>query len=102
MEELQITYKTFRMYRVLGKGGFGEVCACQVNRNTKNKVIKKRYSNKSPWNSSIGSGNRQDVRLQETGKETHQKAQGRIDGSNRETYSAKDQLAICGESGVCV
>lgn len=29
--ELQpITYKTFRMYRVLGKGGFGEVCACQV------------------------------------------------------------------------
>lgn len=31
LEELQITYKTFRMYRVLGKGGFGEVCACQVS-----------------------------------------------------------------------
>lgn len=31
LEALQITYKTFRMYRVLGKGGFGEVCACQVS-----------------------------------------------------------------------
>lgn len=30
LEAQQITYKTFRMYRVLGKGGFGEVCACQV------------------------------------------------------------------------
>lgn len=27
---IPITKKTFRMYRVLGKGGFGEVCACQV------------------------------------------------------------------------
>ena len=25
-----VTKNTFRMYRVLGKGGFGEVCACQV------------------------------------------------------------------------
>lgn len=31
LEAQQITYKTFRMYRVLGKGGFGEVCACQVS-----------------------------------------------------------------------
>lgn len=30
LEALPVTYKTFRMYRVLGKGGFGEVCACQV------------------------------------------------------------------------
>ena len=30
MEAQPITSKTFRMYRVLGKGGFGEVCACQV------------------------------------------------------------------------
>lgn len=30
LEAQPITYKTFRMYRVLGKGGFGEVCACQV------------------------------------------------------------------------
>ncbi len=27
---MPITKNTFRMYRVLGKGGFGEVCACQV------------------------------------------------------------------------
>lgn len=30
LEAQPITSKTFRMYRVLGKGGFGEVCACQV------------------------------------------------------------------------
>lgn len=30
LEAQPVTYKTFRMYRVLGKGGFGEVCACQV------------------------------------------------------------------------
>ena len=29
LERQPVTYKTFRMYRVLGKGGFGEVCACQ-------------------------------------------------------------------------
>lgn len=29
LERLPITKSTFRMYRVLGKGGFGEVCACQ-------------------------------------------------------------------------
>ncbi|CAB4066314.1 GRK4_5_6 [Lepeophtheirus salmonis] len=29
LERANVTYKTFRMYRVLGKGGFGEVCACQ-------------------------------------------------------------------------
>lgn len=31
LEAQPVTYKTFRMYRVLGKGGFGEVCACQVS-----------------------------------------------------------------------
>ncbi|CAF0926250.1 unnamed protein product [Brachionus calyciflorus] len=29
LEHIPITKNTFRMYRVLGKGGFGEVCACQ-------------------------------------------------------------------------
>lgn len=29
LERVPITKNTFRMYRVLGKGGFGEVCACQ-------------------------------------------------------------------------
>ena len=29
LEQMPITKNTFRMYRVLGKGGFGEVCACQ-------------------------------------------------------------------------
>ncbi|XP_066549438.1 G protein-coupled receptor kinase 5 [Amia ocellicauda] len=30
LERLPVTKNTFRQYRVLGKGGFGEVCACQV------------------------------------------------------------------------
>ena len=29
LEKLPVTKNSFRMYRVLGKGGFGEVCACQ-------------------------------------------------------------------------
>lgn len=38
LEAQPVTYKTFRMYRVLGKGGFGEVCACQVS-----KICLKKY-----------------------------------------------------------
>jgi len=30
LERQPVTKGTFRQYRVLGKGGFGEVCACQV------------------------------------------------------------------------
>nr|CAB3250910.1 G protein-coupled receptor kinase 6 [Phallusia mammillata] len=30
LESQAVTKNTFRQYRVLGKGGFGEVCACQV------------------------------------------------------------------------
>lgn len=36
-----MTQKTFRMYRVLGKGGFGEVCACQVRATGKMYACKK-------------------------------------------------------------
>ncbi|XP_034936978.1 G protein-coupled receptor kinase 5 [Chelonus insularis] len=41
LEKQPITYKTFRMYRVLGKGGFGEVCACQVRATGKMYACKK-------------------------------------------------------------
>ncbi|GLV32684.1 G protein-coupled receptor kinase 2 [Carabus blaptoides fortunei] len=41
LEALPVTYKTFRMYRVLGKGGFGEVCACQVRATGKMYACKK-------------------------------------------------------------
>ncbi|KAK6621915.1 G protein-coupled receptor kinase 2 [Polyplax serrata] len=41
LESLPVTYKTFRMYRVLGKGGFGEVCACQVRATGKMYACKK-------------------------------------------------------------
>ena len=36
-----MTKNTFRMYRVLGKGGFGEVCACQVRATGKMYACKK-------------------------------------------------------------
>ena len=36
-----VTKNTFRMYRVLGKGGFGEVCACQVRATGKMYACKK-------------------------------------------------------------
>jgi len=41
LERQQVTYKTFRMYRVLGKGGFGEVCACQTRSTGKMYACKK-------------------------------------------------------------
>ncbi|KAG5882457.1 hypothetical protein JTB14_036459 [Gonioctena quinquepunctata] len=41
LESQSVTYKTFRMYRVLGKGGFGEVCACQVRATGKMYACKK-------------------------------------------------------------
>lgn len=41
LESQTITAKTFRMYRVLGKGGFGEVCACQVRATGKMYACKK-------------------------------------------------------------
>ncbi|CAD7085285.1 unnamed protein product [Hermetia illucens] len=39
LEAQPITYKTFRMYRVLGKGGFGEVCACQKKQSARTRPI---------------------------------------------------------------
>lgn len=41
LEAQPITQHTFRMYRVLGKGGFGEVCACQVRATGKMYACKK-------------------------------------------------------------
>lgn len=41
LEMRPVTKNTFRMYRVLGKGGFGEVCACQVKSTGKMYACKK-------------------------------------------------------------
>jgi len=41
LEQQAVTSKTFRMYRVLGKGGFGEVCACQTRSTGKMYACKK-------------------------------------------------------------
>uniref|UniRef100_A0A673CBC0 G protein-coupled receptor kinase n=1 Tax=Sphaeramia orbicularis TaxID=375764 RepID=A0A673CBC0_9TELE len=41
LENQPVTKNTFRQYRVLGKGGFGEVCACQVRATGKMYACKK-------------------------------------------------------------
>ncbi|XP_048474406.1 G protein-coupled receptor kinase 5-like isoform X1 [Rhincodon typus] len=41
LERQAVTRDTFRQYRVLGKGGFGEVCACQVRATGKMYACKK-------------------------------------------------------------
>ncbi|KAG7516432.1 G protein-coupled receptor kinase 6 [Solea senegalensis] len=41
LERRPVTKNTFRQYRVLGKGGFGEVCACQVRATGKMYACKK-------------------------------------------------------------
>ncbi|XP_038071102.1 G protein-coupled receptor kinase 5-like isoform X2 [Patiria miniata] len=41
LEGQAVTKNTFRQYRVLGKGGFGEVCACQVRATGKMYACKK-------------------------------------------------------------
>ncbi|KAI1882568.1 hypothetical protein AGOR_G00252090 [Albula goreensis] len=41
LERQPVTKETFRQYRVLGKGGFGEVCACQVRASGKMYACKK-------------------------------------------------------------
>uniref|UniRef100_A0A914UHF1 G protein-coupled receptor kinase n=1 Tax=Plectus sambesii TaxID=2011161 RepID=A0A914UHF1_9BILA len=41
LEKRPIDKHTFRLYRVLGKGGFGEVCACQVRASGKMYALKK-------------------------------------------------------------
>nr|XP_033805111.1 G protein-coupled receptor kinase 5-like [Geotrypetes seraphini] len=41
LERQVVTKDTFRQYRVLGKGGFGEVCACQVRATGKMYACKK-------------------------------------------------------------
>ncbi|CAL1573384.1 unnamed protein product [Knipowitschia caucasica] len=41
LERQPVTKSTFRQYRVLGKGGFGEVCACQVRATGKMYACKK-------------------------------------------------------------
>ncbi|VDD96224.1 unnamed protein product [Enterobius vermicularis] len=41
LEKRPVDKRTFRLYRVLGKGGFGEVCACQVRSSGKMYALKK-------------------------------------------------------------
>lgn len=71
LEAQPITYKTFRMYRVLGKGGFGEVCACQVRVTQFFMPVHGSHMATLPIIINAGTCNRKNVRLQETREETH-------------------------------
>lgn len=88
------------MYRVLGKGGFGEVCACQVS--IFNGSIYKQHFLFTDFGQTLGASNGKDVRLQKAGEEANKEAKGRIDGAHREADSAEDQFEICCESRVCL
>ncbi|CAN7943431.1 unnamed protein product [Ixodes hexagonus] len=76
LEGQPVTAKTFRMYRVLGKGGFGEVCACQVRATGKMYACKKLE------------------------KKRIKKRRGGDDGAHREADPAEGQLSLCGEPSV--
>ena len=67
LERRPVDKHVFRMYRVLGKGGFGEVCACQVGRKCLHKLCQatKRIAGALLW---------QDVRFEEVGEEAREKA----------------------------
>lgn len=77
------------MYRVLGKGGFGEVCACQVREETlhtnllEDLFLLMTSSGESDW---------KDVRVQEAREEANKKAKRGIYGAHRKANIAADQL----------
>ncbi|VDP84014.1 unnamed protein product [Echinostoma caproni] len=77
---------TFRMYRVLGKGGFGEVCACQVRATGKlyacKKLEKKRMKKRHGENMAL------------TEKQILQKMNSRFVVNLAYTFETKDALCL--------
>ncbi|XP_076364561.1 G protein-coupled receptor kinase 2-like isoform X1 [Tachypleus tridentatus] len=86
LESQPVTAKTFRMYRVLGKGGFGEVCACQVRSTGKmyacKKLEKKRLKK------------RRGESMVLTEKQVLQKVNSRFVVSLAYAYETKDALCL--------
>nr|CDS17018.1 [G-protein-coupledreceptor] kinase [Echinococcus granulosus] len=86
LEMQPVTKGTFRMYRVLGKGGFGEVCACQVRATGKlyacKKLEKKRIKK------------RHGEQLAYAEKKILQKVHSRFVVSLAYTFETKDALCL--------
>ncbi|XP_045145453.1 G protein-coupled receptor kinase 4 isoform X4 [Echinops telfairi] len=81
-----VTKNTFRHYRVLGKGGFGEVCACQV------RATGKMYACKKLEKKRIKKRKGEAMALNE--KRILEKVHSRFVVSLAYTYETKDSLCL--------
>ncbi|XP_067928235.1 G protein-coupled receptor kinase 6-like [Watersipora subatra] len=86
LELAPVTKNTFRMYRVLGKGGFGEVCACQV------KATGKLYACKKLEKKRIKKRKGEHMALNE--KQILQKVNSRFVVSLAYAFQSKDALCL--------
>ncbi|KAF6031897.1 GRK6 [Bugula neritina] len=86
LELAPVTKNTFRMYRVLGKGGFGEVCACQV------KATGKMYACKKLEKKRIKKRKGENMALNE--KQILQKVNSRFVVSLAYAFQTKDALCL--------
>ncbi|XP_063475768.1 G protein-coupled receptor kinase 4 isoform X13 [Symphalangus syndactylus] len=86
LERQPVTKNTFRHYRVLGKGGFGEVCACQV------RATGKMYACKKLQKKRIKKRKGEAMTLNE--KRILEKVQSRFVVSLAYAYETKDALCL--------
>ncbi|XP_040822042.1 G protein-coupled receptor kinase 4 [Ochotona curzoniae] len=86
LERQPVTKNTFRYYRVLGKGGFGEVCACQV------RATGKMYACKKLEKKRIKKRKGEALALNE--KKLLEKVQSRFVVSLAYTFETKDALCL--------
>ncbi|XP_078087437.1 G protein-coupled receptor kinase 6-like isoform X2 [Mustelus asterias] len=86
LERQPVTKHSFRQYRVLGKGGFGEVCACQV------RATGKMYACKKLEKKRIKKRKGEVMTLNE--KEILEKVNSRFVVSLTYTYETKDALCL--------
>ncbi|XP_006000419.1 G protein-coupled receptor kinase 5 [Latimeria chalumnae] len=86
LERQPVTKETFRQYRVLGKGGFGEVCACQV------RATGKMYACKKLEKKRIKKRKGETMALNE--KQILEKVNSRFVVSLTYTYETKDALCL--------
>ncbi|XP_043925259.1 G protein-coupled receptor kinase 6 isoform X2 [Protopterus annectens] len=86
LERQSVTKNTFRQYRVLGKGGFGEVCACQV------RATGKMYACKKLEKKRIKKRKGEGMALNE--KEILEKVNSRFVVSLAYAYETKDALCL--------
>ncbi|XP_038651142.1 G protein-coupled receptor kinase 6 isoform X2 [Scyliorhinus canicula] len=86
LERVPVTKDNFRQYRVLGKGGFGEVCACQV------RATGKMYACKKLEKKRIKKRKGEVMTLNE--KQILEKVNSRFVVSLTYTYETKDALCL--------